>query len=61
MYQSIFKSIDPFHSKSIYYYNPGNIILTQFSLLIKGKDKKSLEKIKMLLKQRLKELTLNNN
>jgi len=58
-YQSVFKSIDPFHYKTIYKKNNGNInyqtnIVTKFSLLIKGRDKEFLKEINTLLEQRLK-------
>ena len=63
-YQSVFKSIDPFYSKSIYktIYMKNkanikyqtNIVVTKFSLLIKGRDKEYLQDISDLLEQRLK-------
>lgn len=59
MYQSIFKSLDPFYSKSIYRENKRNkyqtnILVTKFSLLIKDRDKEFLKEINTLLEQRLK-------
>ena len=62
-YQSVFKSIDPFHYKTIYKENNGNInyqtniLVTKFSLLIKGRDKEYLQDISNLLEQKLKSLT----
>mgnify|MGYP006116383497 FL=1 len=61
-YQSVFKSIDPFHYKTIYKKNNGNInyqtnmLVTKFSLLIKGRDIKFLREISNLLEQRLNHL-----
>ena len=61
-YQSVFKSIDPFHYKTIYKENNGNInyqtniLVTKFSLLIKGRDIKFLREISNLLEQRLNHL-----
>ena len=61
-YQSVFKSIDPFHYKTIYKKNKANIkyqtniVVTKFSLLIKGRDKKFLREISNLLEQRLNHL-----
>ena len=61
MYQSIFKSLDPFYSKSIYRETKRNkyqtnILVTKFSLLIKGRDIKFLREISNLLEQRLNHL-----
>ena len=61
MYQSFFKSIDPFYSKNIYKEIPENILLIKFSLLIKGKNKKYLQEINNLLERKLNELTNGNN
>ena len=61
-YQSVFKSIDPFYYKTIYKKNNGNIkyqtnmLVTKFSLLIKGRDIKFLREISNLLEQRLNHL-----
>jgi hypothetical protein len=64
-YQSVFKSIDPFHYKTIYRENKRNkyqtnILVTKFSLLIKGRDKEFLKEINTLLEQRLKSLVKTN-
>ena len=62
MNQSVFLTIDPFHSKRIYKKNNGNInyqtniLVTKFSLLIKGRDIKFLREISNLLEQRLNHL-----
>jgi len=61
IYQSVFKSIDPFYSKNIYKDFSENILLTKFSLLIEGKDKKYLKEINNLLERKLNELTNRNN
>ena len=60
MNQSVFLTVDPFRSKRIYGENKGNIkyqtniLVTKFSLLIKGRDIKFLREIINLLEQRLK-------
>lgn len=61
-YQSVFKSIDPFHYKTIYRENKyqTNILVTKFSLLIKDRDKEFLKEINTLLEQRLKSLVKTN-